>query len=200
MEQTLITKLRGADLVCCDCGTKYGKYSVGCSTYHVGTCQVCGKTAPVTETRDFGYLQPGIDTEKLKIKGQSKEVAEYISSAEDYDDDQLASYELGEFCLMLTKEEVTYLRNCLNAERPKKANSYQSIAFEDKIVSIGIRELDIYNDTKRQLGKTYLPSLKQLESCLDKEIAKDSQSSDAIGLSQMLKAIREIIRERESKA
>ena len=79
-------------------------------------------------------------------------------------------------------------------------NSDFAIAFEDKIVSIGIRELDIYNDTKRQLGGTYLPSLKQLASCLEKEIAKDSQLSDAIGLSQMLKAIREIIGERESKS
>ena len=114
MEQPLITKLRGADLVCCDCGTKYGKYSVGCSTYHMGTCQVCGKAAAVTETRDFGYLQPGIDTEKAKIRWGSKEVAEYIASDEEYEGDQLASYELGEFCLMLTKEEVTYLMHCLD--------------------------------------------------------------------------------------
>ena len=40
------------------CGMKHG--SRPCcfrmSTYHQGTCDVCGKTDPVTETRDFGYL------------------------------------------------------------------------------------------------------------------------------------------------
>ena len=132
----LITKLRGAELVCCECGTKYGKYSVGCSTYHVGTCQVCDKTAAVTETRDFGYLQPGIDTEKAKIRWQSKEVAEYIASDEEYEGDQLASYELGEFCLMLTKEEVTYLMNCLDiisSAQVEEEDTYVFVSLETKI-------------------------------------------------------------------
>ena len=136
MEQPLITRLRGADLVCCDCGTKYGKYSVGCSTYHMGTCQVCGKTAAVTETRDFGYLQPGIDTEKAKIRWGSKEVAEYIASDEEYEGDQLASYELGEFCLMLTKKEVTYLMNCLDiisSAQVEEEDTYVFVSLETKI-------------------------------------------------------------------
>ena len=110
----LINRLTTADWICCECGDKYGKYSAGCSTFHEGICEVCGKRAAITETRDFGYLQRGICTEKLKIKGQSKEVAEYIASAEDYDDDQPASYELGEICLMLTTEEVGYLNQCLD--------------------------------------------------------------------------------------
>ena len=110
----LINRLTTADWICCECGDKYGKYSAGCSTFHEGICEVCGKKAAITETRDFGYLQRGICTEKLKIKGQSKEVAEYITSAEDYDDDQPASYELGEICLMLTTEEVGYLNQCLD--------------------------------------------------------------------------------------
>ena len=136
MEQPLITKLRGADLVCCDCGTKYGKYSVGCSTYHMGTCQVCGKTAAVTETRDFGYLQRGIDTEKAKIRWPNKEIAEYIASDEEYEGDQLASYELGEFCLMLTKEEVTYLMNCvdiISSAQVEEEDTYVFVSLETKI-------------------------------------------------------------------
>ena len=128
----LITKLRGAELVCSDCGELYGRYSVGCSTYHMGTCQVCGKAAAVTETRDFGYLQPGIDTEKAKIRWGSKEVAEYIASAEDYDEDQPASYEEGELTCKFTVDEVTALAEVLNAyegENPPGENTDFDSAF-----------------------------------------------------------------------
>ena len=136
MKQTLLQRLTTADLICSDCGNKYGKYSVGCSTFHIGTCEVCDETGPVTEVRDFGYLQRGICSEKLKIKGQSKKVAEYIASAEDYDDDQLASYELGEFCLMLTKKEVTYLMNCLDiisSAQVEEEDTYVFVSLETKI-------------------------------------------------------------------
>ena len=75
----LLVRLTTADLICSDCGNKYGKYSVGCSSFHIGTCEVCGKTAPVTEVRDFGYLQNGICAEKLRVKQQSKGVADYIA-------------------------------------------------------------------------------------------------------------------------
>jgi len=41
---------------CCqDCGRKYGKWSAGCSTFHLGICEVCGKEENVTEPRDYGY-------------------------------------------------------------------------------------------------------------------------------------------------
>ena len=132
----LISRLTTADWICCECGDKYGKYSAGCSTFHEGICEVCGKKAAITETRDFGYLERGICTEKLKIKGQSKKVAEYIASAEDYDDDQLASYELGEFCLMLTKKEVTYLMNCLDiisSAQVEEEDTYVFVSLETKI-------------------------------------------------------------------
>jgi hypothetical protein len=52
--------LKNADVVCKDCGSKYGEYSVGCSSTWEGKCHVCGETKGVTETRDYGYLHKGI--------------------------------------------------------------------------------------------------------------------------------------------
>lgn len=53
------------DWVCNSCGNKHGYWfqgdeytgpSIHAATYHEGRCGVCGKTAPVTEARDYGYL------------------------------------------------------------------------------------------------------------------------------------------------
>ena len=53
------------DWVCNPCGVKYGSWFQGdeytgpschVATYHEGGCGVCGKTAVVTEARDYGYL------------------------------------------------------------------------------------------------------------------------------------------------
>jgi len=52
--------LKNADVVCKDCGSKYGHYSVSCSSTWMGKCDVCGETKGVTETRDWGYLNKGI--------------------------------------------------------------------------------------------------------------------------------------------
>jgi hypothetical protein len=52
--------LKNAEVVCHDCGDKYGVYSVGCSSTWQGKCGVCGQTKGVTEVRDYGYLQKGI--------------------------------------------------------------------------------------------------------------------------------------------
>jgi hypothetical protein len=52
--------LKDAEVVCKDCGSKYGTYSVGCSSTWMGKCNVCGKDKPVTEVRDWGYLAKGI--------------------------------------------------------------------------------------------------------------------------------------------
>jgi len=52
--------LEKAYQVCKDCGTKYGEYSVGCSSSWEGECDVCGETKGVTEKRDYGYLEKGI--------------------------------------------------------------------------------------------------------------------------------------------
>jgi len=128
----LINRLTTADWICCECGDKYGKYSAGCSTFHEGNCEVCGKKSAITETRDFGYLERGIYAERLKLKGQSKEVAEYIASAEDYDEDQPASYEEGELTCKFTVDEVTALAEVLNAyegENPPGENTDFDSAF-----------------------------------------------------------------------
>jgi len=57
----LVSKLQGAYTVCKDCGSKYGEYSVGCSSVWQGKCDVCEETKPVTEARDYGYLNKGIE-------------------------------------------------------------------------------------------------------------------------------------------
>lgn len=57
----LLKKLQNTATVCHDCGKQYGTYSVGCSSTYKGTCGVCGQNKPVTETRDYGYLQKGIN-------------------------------------------------------------------------------------------------------------------------------------------
>ena len=56
----LIRKLKDAYKVCKDCGSKYGVYSVGCSSVWTDRCDVCSKEGPVTEARDYGYLVTGI--------------------------------------------------------------------------------------------------------------------------------------------
>lgn len=55
-----VNTLQNAEVVCHDCGKKYGTYSVGCSSTWEGKCGVCGQTKGVTEVRDYGYLQKGI--------------------------------------------------------------------------------------------------------------------------------------------
>jgi hypothetical protein len=115
----LKTRLLQADVVCKDCGEKYGKYSVGCSSTWMGTCDVCGEEKGITEVRDWGYLTKGINDLKGKIKQQSKEVAKYmltqepIMTDEELDDTLTASYEQGEITLKLTEEEVGFLNQCL---------------------------------------------------------------------------------------
>lgn len=42
--------------VCFDCGEEHGRRPCGVTTFHAGTCDVCGARAYVTEPRDFGHL------------------------------------------------------------------------------------------------------------------------------------------------
>jgi hypothetical protein len=120
---TLLTKLLQADVVCRDCGSKYGKYSVGCSSTWEGTCDVCDEKKPVTEVRDWGYLGKGIQELKGTIQEQSKQVADYMLSVGPIMDDaeleaaleeNKPSYEHGEITLKLTEEEVGFLNECLD--------------------------------------------------------------------------------------
>ena len=55
-----VQTLMDAEVVCKDCGSKYGTYSVGCSSTWLGKCNVCGEEKPITEVRDWGYLAKGI--------------------------------------------------------------------------------------------------------------------------------------------
>jgi hypothetical protein len=45
--------------ICRPCGKKHGRGMSAwhVSTWHMDTCGVCGKTASVTEPRDFGHLK-----------------------------------------------------------------------------------------------------------------------------------------------
>jgi hypothetical protein len=140
---TLYEKLLTAEVVCRDCGSKYGKYSVGCSSHWEGTCDVCEQDKPVTEVRDWGYLTKGINElkawrpvqpfseltkdftpeRKARIKEQSKILAEHMATVGPImNDDELEatleenkpSYEQGEITLKLTEEEVAFLNECLD--------------------------------------------------------------------------------------
>jgi hypothetical protein len=59
-QKKLVKKLEDAYVVCSDCGSKYGVYSVGCSSVWVEKCDVCDEEKPVTEARDYAYLITGI--------------------------------------------------------------------------------------------------------------------------------------------
>jgi hypothetical protein len=46
--------------VCSDCGNKHGNKKCVIATWHIGSCDVCGKEqVKVTEPRDFGHLKDG---------------------------------------------------------------------------------------------------------------------------------------------
>lgn len=139
MTESLRQKLLSADVVCSECGSRYGKYSVGCSSVWQGTCDVCGEEKGVTEVRDYGYLSKGLaelggakvrpfeeltkdftPERKARIKEQSKKVAAYMASVgpimtdPELEDALTASYEQGEITLKLTEEEVGFLNECLD--------------------------------------------------------------------------------------
>jgi len=115
LSDNLLTRLTQADVVCRDCGHKYGKYSVGCSSVWNGTCGVCGEDKPVTEVRDYGYLSKGINELKRNIKEQSKQVADYMLSVgpimndDELEDCLTASYEQGEITCKFTEAEINLL-------------------------------------------------------------------------------------------
>ncbi len=85
MKMRLRTKIAGIqpDWVCEDCGTMWGAWFNGSeyigptpyySTFHEGTCGVCGSTASVTEARDYGYLKKGWRqySESVHLEGSDK--------------------------------------------------------------------------------------------------------------------------------
>jgi len=152
----LKNRLMQADVVCKDCGEKYGKYSVGCSSTWMGTCGVCGEEKGITEVRDWGYLTKGINDLKGKIKQQSKEVAKYmltqepIMTDEELDDTLTASYEQGEITLKLSEDEVGFLNECLDVicENHESLCGDESECPEDVALfeSIEKKITDLYED------------------------------------------------------
>jgi hypothetical protein len=60
-EKELLNRLQDAEVVCKDCGSKYGHYSVSCSSTWMGKCNVCGEEKGITEVRDWNYLREGIE-------------------------------------------------------------------------------------------------------------------------------------------
>jgi hypothetical protein len=128
---TLYQKLLSAEVVCKDCGSLYGKYSVGCSSTWMGTCDVCEQGKPVTEVRDWGYLTKGINELKAwrpvqpfseltkdfpperreRIKEQSKILAEHMATVGPImNDDEL------EDALSKTKYRSSISQVCVHRE------------------------------------------------------------------------------------
>jgi len=166
LSDNLLIRLQNADVVCKDCGAKYGKYSVGCSSTWVGECNVCEETKPVTEVRDYGYLAKGITDEKermraeatankifnevftddvkSRIKQQSAEVANYMKAQEELasqEEDEPASYEEGDIVCKFTEAEIAALAQVIedHAENyPPGANVDYDSAFE--------KIMDLYDD------------------------------------------------------
>ena len=120
LSDNLLTRLLRADICCRDCGSKYGSYSVGCSSTWIAECPICGETKGCTETRDWGYLTKGINELKGNIKEQSAKVADYMLSVgpimndDELEDCLTASYEQGEITCKFTEEEVAFLNECLD--------------------------------------------------------------------------------------
>lgn len=79
-ERQLLKKLENAYTVCKSCGTKYGVYSVGCSSTWNGKCNVCDTETRVTEARDYAYLMTGI--RKLKLGGLKSLTSESVQNCE----------------------------------------------------------------------------------------------------------------------
>ena len=110
----LVNKMLNAGVCCNNCGTRYGKYSVGCSSVWEGTCDVCGESKPVTETRDYGYLSKGISEVRAEIAAIKELKSQKPIMTDEELDEVLAPYESGEIILKLTQEEVAFLNECLD--------------------------------------------------------------------------------------
>jgi hypothetical protein len=127
---SLYNKLLTADVVCNDCGEKYGKYSVGCSSMWEGTCDVCDQTKPVTEVRDWGYLSKGLEL-RDDIKVQSKQVAEYMANQE-------------------TEEKVTYKSTIIGVCVHRVDADHRTLQTEVKLEDEGGGEFITLTDTDGQ--------------------------------------------------
>ena len=49
------------DWICTDCGEKVQRIMLRralIATFHIGRCDICGETKPVTQPRDYGWPSP----------------------------------------------------------------------------------------------------------------------------------------------
>lgn len=46
------------NVICSECGEKYGKRECGIATWSKDRCDICGTYTECTEPRDFGHLKP----------------------------------------------------------------------------------------------------------------------------------------------
>jgi len=150
LSDSLVERLTQADLVCRDCGDKYGKYSVGCSTTHEGWCEVCGEAKPVTEVRDWGYLAKGIAMARAQanIKEQSKEVAKHlfanmqpIMTDEALEAELIPSYEQGEISCSFNEDEIAALKDMLGF-----VEEHEEYELDDPCMAAINKVFDLYDD------------------------------------------------------
>lgn len=149
LSDNLVERLTQADVVCRDCGDKYGKYSLGCSSTWEGQCHVCGETKPITEVRDWGYLAKGIALARAQanIKVQSKEVADYmlgvgpIMNDDELEDELTPSYEQGEITCKFTDDEVAALKDMVSF-----VEDFEAYELDDHCKTVINKVCDLYDD------------------------------------------------------
>jgi hypothetical protein len=56
----LLDRLKTAGVCCASCGDRYGTPRGRYSSWWVSRCEVCDNEGPVTEVRDYKYLNRGI--------------------------------------------------------------------------------------------------------------------------------------------
>jgi hypothetical protein len=97
----------------------------------MGTCDVCGETRFVTEPRDYGYLQKGIDEVRATIKEQSKEVAAYMKSQE-----PIMTEEELDKAMKETKDNVTY-KSAITGICIYRKDNFRTLQTEVKLLDEG---------------------------------------------------------------
>ena len=130
---SLYQKLVSADQVCSDCGNKYGKYSVGCSSVWEGTCDVCGETKGVTEVRDYGYLSKGLRELGAQTRPFSELTKDFTPERKTKIEQQSAKLAKQ---MKETEEEVTY-RSAITGICIYRKDNFRTLQTEVKLVDEG---------------------------------------------------------------